>query len=276
MRLGLHSFSYHLHLEDVDCSRDVFWFLRRVQSLGLHGCEIDSRHLQGWDPALLRDVGHFCREHGLYLDLGAYGFDFDRISQRLDLAGRSGARLLRTLISPEARVLDDAGRQALVDRSLVSFHKLSKVAEDCQVILAIENDGTVPSDDLLSIVREINSPWFRTCIDIGNAAVLWEDPVKVAEKLVPFAASIHLKDWQYSWDRGVSRRKGCALMEGDVAVEAIYSLIRRSSPKTPVTIEVATVGPEGSVCLLAEEELNVKQSVERVVRLEEQICRNSD
>ena len=96
-KYGLDSYSYHLHLAET--GSDAFWFLDRVLELGLDGCQFDPMHLDNWNVDLIERIASFCREHGLYLELGSGGFEFDHLAPRIELAGRAGARSVRTFVS---------------------------------------------------------------------------------------------------------------------------------------------------------------------------------
>ena len=268
VKLGLNSFSYHLHLEDMDNPRDAFWFLRKTLELGLDGCYFDPRHLQGWNEDLVRAIGEFCRREGLYLELGSGGFDFARIAWRLSLASQVHARLVRTFIGGERQKLPEAHREQLLKSATESFKRLAEVAENLEIPLAIENHEDLTSDELIAILQAVDSPYVRAVVDNGNCFAVWEDPVECVEKLSLHAAGNHLKDGKYWWDEGILQREGCVLGRGDARVADVYPILRKADPDMPVTLEIATVGPYMTVKTLREEEQNVLQSIEYVRQLE--------
>ena len=268
LKLGLNSFSYHLHLEDMDNPRDAFWFLRKTLELGLDGCYLDPRHLQGWNEDLVSQIGEFCRKQGLYLELGSGGFDFARIARRLTLAAQFDARLVRTFIGGERQKLPEGHREKLLQSATESFKRLAEVAKSAEVPLGIENHEDLTSEEVIAVLQAVDSPYVRAVVDNGNCFAVWEDPVECAEKLSPYMVGNHLKDSKYWWDEGVLQREGCALGLGDARVAEVYPILRKADPDMPVTLEVPTVGPYMTVKTLREEEHNVLQSIEYVRKLE--------
>lgn len=271
VKVGLNSFSYHLHLEDMDNSRDGFWFLGKTLELGLDGCYFDPRHLQGWHEDLVRGIGDFCRKHSLYLELGSGGFDFERMARRLTLAAQVGARLVRTFIGGERHKLPEAHREQLLEKATESFKRLAEVAESVEVPLAIENHEDLTSGELIAIINAADSPYVRAVVDNGNCFAVWEDPVDCAENLSPYVAGNHLKDSRYWWEEGILQREGCALGQGDARVAEVYPILREADPDMPITIEVPTVGPYMTVKTLREEEQNVLESINFVRKLEKEL-----
>lgn len=267
-RLGLSSFSYHLHLEDMDHPRCVAWFLERVVDLGLDGCQVVTRHMEGWNEELVADIGRFCSEHGLYLELASGGFDFARLADRLTLSAAAQARLLRTFISGDATKLAPDARNAYITSAIENFKRLAEVAEKVGVILAIENIDGLAISEYLHILSSVESPYFRMCLDTGNPLRVWEDPVQCVKEALPYMAGVHLKDWKHWWQDGISKVRGCPIGQGDVDIAAIYRIIRTAKPDMPVTLEIPCLRPDGITYSLPEENYNVIESIRYIRDLE--------
>lgn len=271
VRLGLDSFSYHLHMEDPENHRDVFWFIDKVTELELDGCHFDPMHIPGWDPALIRSIGKRCDELGLYLELGSGGFDFERLSKRLELASEVGARAMRTFIGGERYCTPADHRQNLIQWTISNFKLLAEVAERVKVPLLLENHEDLTSDEVIHILESVDSPYVKSLVDTGNALPVKEDPVECTQKLAPYAAATHLKDWKVWWDDGVPCRVGCPFGHGDGKLAQCYPILREAQPDMPVTLEVPTMiftPDSGSIC---EEAINVQESVRYVKKLEKKL-----
>lgn len=271
VRLGLSSFSYHLHLEDMDHPRCIDWFLDKVAELGLDGCQIATRHLEGWNEDLVRSVGKVCSENGWYLELGSGGCDYARLADRLALSAEVGARLLRTFISGDASKLAPAARAAYIASAIESFKRLAEVAERVEIILAMENIDSLTTHEYVYILNRVNSPNFRMCLDTANPLRVWEDPVQCVKDMLPYIEGIHLKDWKHWWQDGIFKAQGCPIGQGDVDVAAIYRVIRTLKPDMPVTLEVPCIRPDKITYNLIEEEANVVESIHYVRDLELQL-----
>lgn len=270
VKLGLDSFSYHLHLEDPENQRDVFWFIDQVEVLGLNGCQIDPRHLQGWDPELIHKIGECCADRGLYLELGSGGFDYERLSKRLELASEAGARVMRTFVSGERYCTPEEHRNNLIQWTIENFKRLAEVAEKVEVPLALENHEDLTSDEIIYILESVGSPYIRALVDTGNALPVKEDPVECTQNLAPYAAATHLKDWKVWWDNGLPCRVGCPFGHGDGKLAEVYKILRNAQPDMPVTLEIATMIFTADPDSIREEALNVQESVRFAKRLEKQ------
>lgn len=271
MKIGLDSYSYHLHLEDIDYPRDTYWFLSKVVEYGLDGCHLDPRHLCGWNEDLICDIGEFCSDNGLYLELGGGGFDYERLSRRLQLSSKVGARLLRTFVGGERSKMPEERLQEVINNTIESFKRLSGVAERVDVMLAIENYEDFTSEQIIDILDAVGSPYIGACVDNGNALAVWEDPVRCVETLIPYLVAVHLKDWRHWWEEGIAKREGCVFGQGDGRVADVYSVLRKANLDIPITLRIPTVKPDRLDCTLEEEEANVIKSIQFIRKLDAQL-----
>lgn len=266
VRIGLDSFSYMVHLSEG--AWDAMRFLDRVVELGLDGCQFDPMHLDGWNPDLVRRIGAFCSDNGLYLELGSGGFDYERLSVRLEMAADAGARALRTFIGGERHETSPELREQLIGWTTENFARLAEVAERVGAPLVLENHEDLTSEEVLRILDAVGSPFIRALVDNGNALPVGEDPVECTRRLAPYAAATHLKDWKLRWVDGVPMREGCGLGGGDARPEECYRILRAAQPDMPITLEIPSIRFDRSRQSLAEEDANVVESVRFVRALE--------
>lgn len=267
LKLGLDSLSYRLKMSEGNAADGARWLLERVAALGLDGCHFDPCHLDGWNTELVYDIGTMCRDMGLYLELGSGGFDFERLSKRLELSAEVGARVMRTFIGGERWETPESRIRELMGYTTDNFRLLAPVAEQTRVVLALENHEELMSTELVEILDSVDSPWVRALVDTGNALPVSEDPVECVRRLAPYAAGSHLKDWRHWLEDGRSRKCGCALGQGDVPIDRVYPILRNAKPDMPITMEIAS----GRDCMpgsLEEEDSNVLKSIEYVRALE--------
>lgn len=260
-KLGLDSYSYHLHLAEREPREGAFWLLNRVIDLGLDGCQFDPMHLDHWDRELVLDIGAFCRDHGLYLELGSGGFDHDFLAARLELASRAGARVMRTFISGQRGEIPEEQLQEWIGFAKANFRRLASTAERTGVPLALENHEDLTSREIIGILDAADSPWIRACVDTGNALSVGEDPVECVKALAPYAAATHLKDWQVWRENGVLVRMSFPLGRGDARVPEALRILTSARPEMPITIEQPYIDPDPARITLANEDTNIRESI---------------
>jgi len=69
-----------------------------------------------------------------------------------------------------------------------------RIAEDNDVILAIENHIDYTSEEIYQILERVNSESLKVNFDTGNTLRMMEDPVAAAERLGPYTVATHTKD----------------------------------------------------------------------------------
>ena len=74
------------------------------------------------------------------------------------------------------------------------FKEAVKVAEGMNIKMAVENHFDFDSDELLTLIEEVSSPYFGLTFDTGNFTRLLDEPVKAMEKLGNYVFATHIKD----------------------------------------------------------------------------------
>lgn len=62
------------------------------------------------------------------------------------------------------------------------------------VRIALENHEYETADELVEVIKKVDSPWIGLHYDFGNAMMAWEDPVEAAKKMAPYTFTTHFKD----------------------------------------------------------------------------------
>lgn len=263
--VGLDSFSYHLHLEDVDQHRDAVWFMDKTLELGLGGCSFSPRHLHGWDETLIRNIGAYCDEHNLYLELTSSAADYARLCRRLILASEVGARMLRTFIADINSEAPAEQRRVQMSFVVENLRRLGEVAQSVGVVLGIGNRGSLRTSELTEILCRVDNEFVRASFCNAEVLAFWEDPVDSAISLSSHIASLTLKDWRVWRDGASFAYEHCALGEGHAMAADVYSMARQLCPKVPITLDVPTFSDS---CGFSEEDARVRRSVELIAALE--------
>jgi sugar phosphate isomerase/epimerase len=124
--------------------------------------------------------------------------------------------------------------------------KLLPAAEDHGVVLALENHIDLTADEMVDVVRTLDSPWLGVCLDTGNNLRLHEDPLVVAAKLAPLARATHVKDIgvRPGDPKDFAFWPSVPLGKGIVDIGRVIALLREAGYKGLLAIEVDFLHPD--------------------------------
>ena len=146
----------------------------------------------------------------MYVELATKGITREHLLKVLDVAEALGADIIRTYIpitlNPLAsRTTGGEGKydQAKVrgDFDPVVFDEAAMTL--CQIIpelkkrrirLALENHEYETSEELVQVMKKLNTPWIGLHYDFGNSMMAWEDPAQAARNMAPYTITTHFKD----------------------------------------------------------------------------------
>jgi sugar phosphate isomerase/epimerase len=141
--------------------------------------------LLGLDVSGTAIANNFCRPPGEERDK-----ELSHVKRWIDYAAAFGAPCIRIFSGdvPKGHSEAEAIRWAIE-----GIEECCRYAGEKGVFLALENHGgiSVPADRLLSIIREVRSPWFGINLDTGNFNS--EDPYGDIAKVAPYAITVQVK-----------------------------------------------------------------------------------
>lgn len=273
MLLGLDSYSYHLafgaHPDFAPRKRlTLFDFIAKVRALGLDGFQIDPMHLASRSRAHLAEVRAAATEAGLFLEHGAIGLDPAQLRRELDVCVQLGSPVLRTFAGfnrhdPRTKVT------AEIRRAVANLRKIRPVAADLGVKIAVENHGDLTTDELLQVIRAVDSPWIGICLDVGNPLLTLEEPLSAVAKMIAHAFTTHVKDYALEQTNYGAKITGVALGDGCIDLPAVLKVIRSRSALDRIILEIPVEARPGTSAseVLAREDDCVRRSVQRARRL---------
>lgn len=190
-------------------------FIDDCAKFNLDGAELTSYYFPTpVTPEYLRQLKGECFRHGLDISGTAVGNEFclqEGAERNKQIASvKQWIEWADLLDAPVIRIF--AGKQQQ-GQSLADAQKLAitGIEECCEhagkfgVFLALENHGgiTAEADDLLTIVKQIKSPWFGVNLDTGNFRTA--DPYGDLAKLAPYALNVQVKVTMYPKDQPAER-----------------------------------------------------------------------
>lgn len=212
--------------------------------------------LRNWSRDFAKAVRRKCEKLGLYLEgsaaLPQKAEDISVFEQEVKYAKEAGAEVLRTVCL--------SGRRYDVFHSLEAFREFKRnallslqlaepIIRKHKMKLAVENHKDWRADELVDILKNLNSEWIGTTLDFGNSIALMEDPMQVVEVLAPYTFTTHVKDMGM-----VEYADGFLLSEvplgvGMLNLQKIFEICKKHNPAVNFNLEMITRDPLKIPCL---------------------------
>jgi len=111
------------------------------------------------------------------------------------------------------------------------------------VTVGIENHKDWHAEELVELLRLIDSPRVGACVDFGNNVALLESPLETVRVLAPFAVTTHLKDMAVKPTAEGFGLSEVPLGEGFLPLAEIIAILRAQRPDVPMCLEMITRDP---------------------------------
>jgi len=177
-------------------------FLRRAHELGVDGVSLESCFIPSLAAGYLAQVRGLLDEYNLErvfawghpngLEGGANQDAYREMIRCFESARTIGAKVMRVVGSSLRFRNEPHGPQ--IERLTKMFREAVKVAEEYGIQMAIENHIDFTADEMLCLLKNVNSPWLGINFDTGNFLRLLNDPIKGMAKLAPYVYATHIKD----------------------------------------------------------------------------------
>jgi sugar phosphate isomerase/epimerase len=259
MKLGMTMYSFNRYARQGKI--DVPGFIRWAADAGLESVDLLAYYWKNESDepeearALIDDLGlelaaYAVGNNFVQADKAKFQAQVDVVRRGIEMAHRLGAPVMRIfgghapdMPQPDAFKLAAEGIALVVDE-----------AEDAGVVLAVENHGGVPgtSEEVVELLQEIDSPWVRACVDVGNFITANDDPLEAVSRTVGYAVHVHVKDMKrieeedgkISWQR-------CTPGQGDIDYPTVLRLLARNNYAGSLAIEAEGPEDDMSQCTFA-------------------------
>jgi sugar phosphate isomerase/epimerase len=232
---------------------DPLVFLDYCHSLGAGGVQVG---IGARDEAYIAKVRSQLESSGMYLEgslrLPRDSSDVDRFTAEVRTAKDCGAKVVRTTMLQGRRyeIFDSAeGFRQAAEKSWESMLLARPVVEKLGVRLAIENHKDWRSDDLVALLKRIDSPHIGVCVDTGNSIALLEEPLEVVETLAPWAFTSHVKDMGVEEYADGFLLSEVPLGTGLLDLPKIIAMLHKAHPEIRFNLEMMTRDPLKVPCL---------------------------
>jgi sugar phosphate isomerase/epimerase len=194
-----------------------------------------------FDAGMLREVGAFARERGLYVEWGgAQHIPRDMASwAQKDLAPVNratvaqataiGAQIIRSCSGGLMRWNDRApATETLLRETAQALRAARPMLADNGLVLAIETHFEFTSHELVRLIEQCEAEpggWLGICLDTMNLLTMLEEPVSATRRLLPWVVSTHIKDGGLRLGPDGMTTFTAPIAEGVIDLRAIVSMV---------------------------------------------------
>ncbi|MDP7254081.1 MAG: sugar phosphate isomerase/epimerase family protein [Planctomycetota bacterium] len=209
MKVGIDSYCYHRFFGEVYPEQEkptkemtLEDFIRRAKELAVDGVSLESCFIPRFDKSYLSEIKGMLDEANLDrvfawghpdgLEGGKNEKAFDEMMASIEYAHDIGANVMRVVGSSLMFRFEPHGPQ--IEKLSQMFSEAAREAEKYGIKLADENHIDFDSDEMLTLINNVNSPYFGINFDTGNFMRVLDDPVQGMEKLAKHVYATHIKD----------------------------------------------------------------------------------
>lgn len=265
LKVGLESESLHLFFQNK--RMDIFQFIEKAHELGVDGVQInivkDYNLDENWgalgsnSPEHLEKLKKLIQKYNLYVEIDMRGLDYNKISEVIDVANFLGCEIIRSYIPNISKTIDikGCGAEGAYDFAKVrtefseetfsvgieQLKKLIPLLEKNRIKLALENHEYETSEELVNVIKEIDSPWIGLLYDFGNSMMAWEEPLEAVKNMAPYTISTHFKDHIIipdSSDKYGYVVCGVPAGEGNIDLKNSLNILLKNSSLTRINVEM--------------------------------------
>lgn len=165
--------------------------------LGVRVVQIaDNLPLDALAPGRLTALAAKARERGIEIEPGTRGTSASNLRHYLEIAEICGSHIIRSV--PDV-VLGRNDRDAEEEFLSTTEGELRSIIADLErrdVILCLENYEGISVKTLSKLIRRVDSPNIRVCLDSLNSLGRSEGYDTVLSELAPLTANLHVKDYR--------------------------------------------------------------------------------
>ncbi|MDD5673053.1 MAG: sugar phosphate isomerase/epimerase [Chitinivibrionales bacterium] len=209
MKIGIDSYCYHRFFGEVYARQKkpskkltLEWFIKRAKELTVDGVSLESCFIPRFDTAYLSEIKGMLDEYKLDrvfawghpdgLEGGRNERAFADMLKSIEYAAAIGAKVMR--VCGASLQFRNEPHGPMLEKLAAMFKEAVKEGARRDVRIADENHIDFNADEMLGLIRNVNSPYFGINFDTGNFMRVLDDPIKGMEKLAKYTLATHIKD----------------------------------------------------------------------------------
>jgi len=104
----------------------------------------------------------------------------------------------------------------IIKNSIKDLKYISGIAKQHKLFFVVEPHEVLKSNELVRIIKKVNSPQIRLLFDFGNMINANEDPFDALKIMAPYISQVHMKGVKKIRIKGGFEQKGVPEGEGDL------------------------------------------------------------
>lgn len=243
MKIGIETESFHLFFQYG--KMNVLDFIRKAADMGFEGVELNM--IPGW--GIDHDLGQMgpdtkenldairdeIKKHGLYAEIDTNGTSEAELKRAIRVAHHIGANVIRTYIK------FDKFDASVYEQTTEDLKTIVPELKKYRIKIALENHEYETADELITIIKEVDSHWVGLHYDFGNAMMAWEEPVEAAKKMAEYTYTTHFKDHIILEDKDSDHGYvvcGVPAGTGNIDLEECFKIMVENSPLERINMEM--------------------------------------
>lgn len=166
----------------------AFDLLLKAKELAVPILQIaDNLPLEELSESELNELARRAEEWNISIEIGTKGIDVSHLLKFLDIAKKFKSPILRTLPAL-------FGKTAVFDEVKDNLAKVLPEFDKAGIVIVLENTEAFSAAEYVALIKEVNHPNLRLCVDLANALGKMEGPHYTFEQMMPYCANYHFKD----------------------------------------------------------------------------------
>jgi len=201
LQLSLAAYSFRRELSGKKPTMTLERFVDYCAEQNLQATELTEYYFRDKSPGYLRELRRRAYVNGLAISGSPLGNDFchppgpardkqiAHVKAWIDVVAQLGSQTIRVFAG---RAKKGSSEEEARKLAIAGLKEVSEYAGTKGVLLAIENHGGITStaDQLLALVKGVDSPWLGVNLDTGN---FHTDVYASLEKAAPYAVAVQVK-----------------------------------------------------------------------------------
>lgn len=263
MKFGISSWSYPWSMgvakgPQPDRKMTAMDLLNKTREYGVDLLQIaDNLPLEKLSSVDLETLALEAKKSAISIEIGTKGNDEAHLLRLLEIAIQFQSPILRVLPAffGSSAVMKDVESNIL--KVLPRFEREG-------VTLVLENTEAFKAEEYAALMKRVDHPNFKLCLDLANALGTMEGPEYVMDKLLPFVGNFHFKDVKVIRSETVVGFSvvGKPAGQGDISLPWILDLLDSRGMSPSIIVELWPSFTENIEKTMALEDLWVKESVD--------------